>query len=436
MEPLKLCALPGVEDWDTFKPEMKGFISPQKMALWACCDTIQDQLGRFTSEEYMRDNDTPFIALSMSSTQFPVTRLTICEETFAVPVSPRDIAFLATHLGNSIGSRHTVPATEVSILSNTAKNSIWSTNRAVLDSLKALDGGDMHDTHLIGLDVFKAGSHCLRTAATDQDHYATIFLILPAFADSVDISVCATLDSVVSRVKLPEDLSQHACAVGVYTGVSNTHIEVGAGGQVICLTYHASFDPADEPCVIPTLQGALPPLRDGICLWRHRLNCGDGKTPKVMLFFLAGHPESAKDFKGHDATLLCHLAPLVKAYGFKMYIAEFDHVRSTREEVQHPYKEYFGWSCGAELDPAVLDMPDDANVEYEWKELRTLAGVPVVQQDLLNLATKRLKTNEYLREKVQDLEIEEDYDIEHDSCYFATVLYTHTRTALVLFITP
>ncbi|KAJ6496017.1 hypothetical protein C8R45DRAFT_1094282 [Mycena sanguinolenta] len=81
-------------------------------------------------------------------------------------------------------------------------------------------------------------------------------------------------------------------------------------------------------------------------------------------------------------------------------------------------------------------MPDDTDVEYEWKELRTLAGVPVAQQDRLNLATKRLKTNEYLRENVQDLEIEEDHDFEDESCYFATVLYTQTRKASVLFITP
>lgn len=60
----------------------------------------------------MRDNDAPFIALSVAKT-FPATRLIIRDEKFAVPISPRDGKFLATHLGNGSASRHTVAAAEV-----------------------------------------------------------------------------------------------------------------------------------------------------------------------------------------------------------------------------------------------------------------------------------------------------------------------------------
>ncbi|KAJ6496026.1 hypothetical protein C8R45DRAFT_1211736 [Mycena sanguinolenta] len=396
MEPLKLSALPGVEEWDTFKLEMKGFISPQKMDRWPDCDTIQDHLRYFTSSDFMRDNDAPFLASSISKA-FPATRLTICEENFTVPVSSRDMTFLATHLGNSASHQgphfnlnfciFSVPdCGQVSILSDAAKNLLWSTNRAVLHKLKAFEGNGGHEIILVGLEVLKAGSHCLQSTATAENHYATIFLVLPTFTDSVDISVRATHDSVVNQMKFPENLSQTACAVGMYTNVSDAHI---------------------QDSVIPTLQGALPPLRDAFCLWRHMLNCAGEKTPQLTLLFLVGHPNSAKDLKGEDATLLCYLAPLAKAYGFKMYIARLH-----------------------------LEMPDDADVKYQWKELRSLGGVPVKSQDLLELADKLLNTDEYLNDQLSEVDVEEDHEFLDDTCYYSTVKYTHTKEVSVLLIAP
>ncbi|KAJ7213727.1 hypothetical protein B0H12DRAFT_1079267 [Mycena haematopus] len=414
---------------------------------------------------------------------------------------------------------------QVSVVSDAAKILISSTNWAVLKNLKAIDGNSGPDIAFVGLDTFKTGSHCLQTTANDESHYATIFLLLPTFTDSADICVRATHDSVVSQVKLPKDLSETACAVGVYAGVSNAHIEVGAGGEVICLTYHASLvvvGSCDEPRVIPTLQylsGALPPLRDGFCLWRHMLNDASVFSPALMLFFLESHPESVKDFSGDDATLLCHLAPLAKAYGFKintllckalevhpsgsgimkyrvprgpgkgMHLRRHVTERVTvlwdstvgctgyrtviptktshglcgirthgqyvllREPAarEHPsqaawlplphaavYKEYFGLSCEVEFDPSVLYMPKKAHVDYEWEELRPLGGVPVsaVQQGLLKLATRLVKTDGYLKDALAEIDVEEDHEFEDDSLYYATVRYTHTRTVSVLFIAP
>jgi hypothetical protein len=63
----------------------------------------------------MRDNDAPFLALSVAK-GFPATLLAIRGETFTVPISPRDIAFLATHLGGAGASRHAVSEVEVRIV--------------------------------------------------------------------------------------------------------------------------------------------------------------------------------------------------------------------------------------------------------------------------------------------------------------------------------
>lgn len=245
-----------------------------------------------------------------------------------------------------------------------------------------------------------------RTAVKDNRHFATIFVILPLFADSADIRVFAKHGTVVSDVQLPKDLSQSASAIGLYAGVSDARIEVGTGGEVICLSYYACVAPSVVPSV-NYLSGGLPPVRDGFCLWRHALNSG-ADAPALMLFFLEGDPLSARHFEGDDGTFLCHLAPLAKAYGFKMYIAELVHIKLTKQEIEHPYKEY-----DFDFDLSVLDMPDDADVEYEWNHLRTLDDVPVMQPELLDRATRMLKTD--LQDELMEVDVEEDHLFVDDS---------------------
>jgi hypothetical protein len=230
--------------------------------------------------------------------------------------------------------------------------------------------------------------------------------------------VYATHGAVSSDVHLPKDLSESVSAIGVYAGVSGACIEVGTWGEVICLTYHISIVPDTEPCFVPRLEylsGALPPLRDAFCLWNHLLNAG-ARAPTLMLFFLFRDVESIDDFTGEDATLLCHLAPLAKAYGFKIYISRLTHTMSTKQEVQHPYKEYL--ESEDDIDRSDLYMSSKPKVEYEWDELRTLGGAPVRQPALLTCATKMVKTAGDLHDELMDLDLDEDDDdveIEDDS---------------------
>ncbi|KAJ7224586.1 hypothetical protein GGX14DRAFT_426283 [Mycena pura] len=427
MDPLefKVSALAATEDWNAFKTDMKGFIPPQELA--DCHDIdIESKLSYFTRADVMLDNPAPFFAASVSK-KFPMTRLTICGETFAVPLSSRDVAFLT---GDA--SRRTVSAPEVIILTQGAKESILRTIKTVFGGLKVTDRRDGGQTlALAGLDVFKGGSHELSAVAKNTNHYATIFVTLPTFTESTDIYAFATHDDITKDVRLPEDLSQRVCAVGMLTGVSDARIEVGAGSEVVCLTYHASgVRTRVEPSVFPTLEnlsGALPPLRDAFCVWRYRLSSG-ANTPALVLFLLQGFLKSpwnfyghahdatpARDFYGHDATLLCHLAPLAKAYGFKIYVALLTYTQSTTQEVDHPYKEYLG--LNTDFDPSVLEMSDEPDEEHEWEGLYTLAGVPIAQPEagLWDLATQLVTTDGNLQEQLRDVEPEEDYDIKDDS---------------------
>ncbi|KAF7335558.1 hypothetical protein MVEN_02209800 [Mycena venus] len=436
MDPLKLSALAATKDLSAIKTDKKGYISPQELPFWWDCRDIESQFNNFTRVDFMRDNPAPFFASSVSK-EFPITRLNIYGETVVVPLSPRDVAFFA---GDA--SRHAVSAPEVVILGQGAKESISRTISAVMGSLKVTDKRDGGQTlALAGLDIFRGGSHKLSTVAKNINHYATIFVILPTFTESTDIRVLATHDAVVEKVRLPEDLSQSVCAVGMFIGVSDARIEVGAGGEIICLTYHASGDPSRvEPFVFPTLEnlsGALPPLRDAFCLWRYRLSSGIN-APALTLFFLKGFPnsKSTRAFKGYNATLLCHLAPLAKAYGFKMYIARLTYTQSATQEVFHPYKEYLG--LDTDFDPSDLAMSDDPDEEYEWGKLCTLGlgGVSVAQSGLLDLATQLVIADDKLKDQLTDVEPEEESEIEDDSPYSATVNLMHIRRASFLFIAP
>ncbi|KAJ7450924.1 hypothetical protein B0H11DRAFT_1927958 [Mycena galericulata] len=106
------------------------------------------------------------------------------------------------------------------------------------------------------------------------------------------------------------------------------------------------------------------------------------------------------------AMLLCHLAPLAKAYEFTMYIGDIVHTTSTRQEVFHPYKEYFGENI--DLDPSELYMSKNPEVEYKCETLRTLAGVNIAEPKLLELATEMMLKDDG---GLMDLEPLEDHDI-------------------------
>ncbi|KAF7363179.1 hypothetical protein MVEN_00670500 [Mycena venus] len=103
--------LSATADWNASESDMRD-CAP----LWPNCDDIEDQIGKFSSTNYMRDNMAPLLAVSTHSfpcparakqrnPSAPTTRLTVRGEGFAVP---GDIEALTAHLGDSRVSRHTV----------------------------------------------------------------------------------------------------------------------------------------------------------------------------------------------------------------------------------------------------------------------------------------------------------------------------------------
>ncbi|KAJ7279011.1 hypothetical protein C8J57DRAFT_1305278 [Mycena rebaudengoi] len=433
MDPLKVSELHLTEDWDKFEAGTKGYIPPQPLALWPDCRDIEHQIREYTSTAYMRDNGAPFIALSVVQ-DFPTTRLTIRNEVFTPPLPSREMTFLAAHLGDAHASRLAMAGSEVNLHKTCSMFISDVVTYDVLRKLKATFGNWTRRETLVALDVFKAGSHELVTAPKDCNHVVSIFVILPSLV-AANIEVHASYETVHSDVTLPQDITQSVSAIGMYTGVSDARIEVDVGGEVICLTYHICDEPNHERSTAPRLKylsGALLSLRDAFCSWRHSVNSGSN-TPALMIFFLDDEPKSARYFRSDDATLLCHLAPLAKAYGFKIYIAQLVHTISSEEEASHGYKdsEYFG--IDEDQDIRQLSVPD---VDYKWKTLRTLGGRPVTKAALLKLATRLVTTDGLLQDQLMDIVVRQDFKIVDDAFNSASVIYKHTRSASVLFIAP
>ncbi|KAJ7442758.1 hypothetical protein B0H11DRAFT_2204411 [Mycena galericulata] len=439
MDPLRLTDLPLTENWNLFQPDMKGYIPPQRLQLHEDFEDLESQIRESFDPCYMHDNDVPFMALSVQQ-PFPTTSLTIRGENFIVPMSSHQMSYLTgTVLGDDHASKNTVPGTQLESISDAGNKTIVEVVDLVLRKIDAFRGDLKTERKLATIDVFKAGSHELSTTPTNENHIATVFVILPSLSTPADIRVQATHAALTGEVRLPLYLIEAIGAIGTYTGVSDGRIDVGAGGEVLCLTYHVFGLGSNKTWVIPSfedLSGAVPMLRDGFCLWRHSLNSGGGadtlSAPPLMFFFLYHDPKSARDFRGEDATLLCHLAPLAKAYGFTAYIGDIVYTMSTRQELSHPYKEYFGEHVY--LDPGNLYMSKSPDVEYELAALRTMGGVNVAEPKLVELATEMVLKDDDYEYLTNMVDPQEDYDILEDGIYSAQIVLRHIRKVSVLFL--
>ncbi|KAK7017397.1 hypothetical protein R3P38DRAFT_2987220 [Favolaschia claudopus] len=196
-----------------------------------------------------------------------------------------------------------------------------------------------------------------------------------------------------------------------------------------------------QTCIVPrldSLSGALAPLRDAFCLWRYKLSSG-ANAPPLMLFSLSkGHPTRAREFQGYDAELLCHLAPLAKAYGFQLYITQLHYYQSQEEQFCHPESEHLD-----DFDPDSPELNSKLSsrpkVFWEWDEILGLDGRkcdPQVPGDFWETAFALVERNPLLYRELMDLSYEEEHELVSDVSYWATVEYTQFRRGSYLLLIP
>ncbi|KAJ7035515.1 hypothetical protein C8F04DRAFT_1258727 [Mycena alexandri] len=432
MDPLPLNGLLVTEDWDGFNPDKKGFISPQEAEFDTTGGSdIKIPFQQLGGQCYARTS-ARFVAHSRAK-RIPALRLSVRKEVVILPSPPREIAFLKGHVGNA-ESNYSVSGSEIELLGDTKKR-IKEQCAKALDKLKVADGAPLVTTTLEKLEVFPAGVHRLSTTRTNESHFATVLVVLPAVSSGLgNIRLRATHNMVTNGVDLPKDLTQSITTIAFYTDLSDVRIGVGAGCEIICLTYHASgFSRTRGPWDVPRLEGRLGPqplLRDAFCRWNQAIVRGENH-PKLIVFCLDHQPASASGFKGRDATLLSHIAPLAKAYEFSVYLCQLAHLMYATVDVYHK-----GYLDNENVDRSQLSMPDCPGEESVLEKLTTLAGAPIENEGLLEIAWDVVMEDEHLRTQLLKLPFKAKHQVEYTKGSWAQVEYTHSRNATLLFIAP
>ncbi|KAJ7168929.1 hypothetical protein C8R46DRAFT_1034065 [Mycena filopes] len=396
MDPLKPAEFLETENWDTFNPDMHGYLPPQHSD-----GGIEEPIRQFIQSTH--DHDAVFIASSVVH-DAPTMRLTIRGETFTTPLSSREATFLSSHLGDPTASRCSVPSSEVEIVGAASQQFLDKQKVAVLGKLKLAKAAPLVTTKLASLNFFKAGSHKLSTARINERHFATVIVILPAtFATPAEIQVFGTHGLVRRHVKFPADLSRAVSTCAFYTDVSDTHIDVGAGCEIVYLVYHTLGSSR-------TGGPAQAYLRNAFCHWRHAIDTKQRSAPQVTVCILDHQPASARDFIRRDGLLLSHLAPLAKAYGFKMYLCQLWHRFTTKHSVYHYDEQYL-----YKVNTSLLSMsgnPDDEDCELD--KLRTAGGVPVTDEALLDVVGDMLVTDKDLQTQLKKVVFKAESEIVGD----------------------
>ncbi|KAF9077232.1 hypothetical protein BDP27DRAFT_602167 [Rhodocollybia butyracea] len=185
-------------------------------------------------------------------------------------------------------------------------------------------------------------------------HFASLIIILPSHSSGMTLQAkhgnppatqSYTLANISTRVYT------------FYTGLDT--LDIRSQDDFCYLTYHLY---ARDTAPIPMLSGispVVPELRDLFMDWRARRSSGD-EPPRFILFMLQ---ELYSDgLCKEDEILLGHIAPLAKAYGFRMEIVDFIKEETSEHEIPHDYKE-----CGddVDLDTLVDELEIEDGEKYE-----------------------------------------------------------------------
>ncbi|THV04357.1 hypothetical protein K435DRAFT_774464, partial [Dendrothele bispora CBS 962.96] len=283
----------------------------------------------------------------------------------------------------------------------------------------------------------------LSVPKVDDDHYATAFVFLPT--DSTSLRVEASYGEAVEHFEIEEDLSFSTQIFVCYTDID--HVKVKSTHSVSYLTYNIfGLDSDDES--IPSLSNispVVPELRDIFRTWKWLLQNKEDRSakdaPAHILHMLESEGDSlSSESECDDNTLIAHLAPLAKAYGFSLLLVKARHIRQSEHEISHEYKEY------EEIFDKWDDLERDLKIEH-GKDLITYVDVKVtdlnerevhVSKELKKTIEKKIEDDDYISHcgcfENRDHEVElEGVDT---ACYYDTLSLTHTRHALFLLVVP
>ncbi|THV04358.1 hypothetical protein K435DRAFT_961965 [Dendrothele bispora CBS 962.96] len=279
----------------------------------------------------------------------------------------------------------------------------------------------------------------------DVAHYATAFVFLPT--DSTSLKVKVTSGQTVERFKMTEDLSFSAQILVCYTGIDQ--IEVESTHSISYLTYNilavAPRNLVIQPESIPSLSDispVVPELRDVFRTWKWLLqNTRDvsaKNAPEHVLYMLnsSGCVSSER-----DKSLIGHLVPLAKAYGFGLRLVEVRHNTRSVHEIDHPYKEYEEIFDKWDKLERTLRIEDgtDVTVEVEMETFTDLNQEEVdISEELMEQIQQKIENKKYISQcgPIERRKHKAKLDGIDTTLYSDILSLTHTRHALFLLIIP
>ncbi|KIY64335.1 hypothetical protein CYLTODRAFT_425304 [Cylindrobasidium torrendii FP15055 ss-10] len=434
-------------DWDSYDPGNKGYVAPYGPGVGLPLEekSIQDN---FREIRYDPSANDPVLSKAVKvATAFPsISVLGQDDDVVSFPLSKRESSYLSWHYGIKVNPYTlAIPSTMFRINNPKWATSVLAASESILSSMRATNN-NAYALNLIGLTIKEPdnkGYVSVGRPASGKE-YATIFILLPSRLQGVGFTaVSQGSGSDVYTIIPCKELQDSAFAVGVYNGTSNASLNV-FGGTLTYLTYTVSSTSPSVPDIAALSSGSTS-LRDIFCGWRAGLsNPASTLDREVFFMFIdADAVECLEDvYYDEDAILLANVAPLAKAYGFRLYIGCLTHeLVSPPQQVLHPYKEHLGSSD--DIDTDELDVGSNAEEQYTWRFLE-LSGAPAGQkiEERLQMAAKRVEDGKKWVPvnkgigviDIDDCEFEPEFEIVDDGPFYASVIVKEIRHASFLIV--
>ncbi|KAJ7208508.1 hypothetical protein GGX14DRAFT_633272 [Mycena pura] len=410
--------------WDSYNPRLSGFAPPAKALDTDEFKNIQDAFIEYLPPAHA---DFAAVASHVPSSQ---------------PVNPL-IEMGPDSLGLPLGTREAQYYCPQS-------SSIWSGNEIFLSnsdwpqSIQALIGVGLRfirasvpfSLELSGMTIQRAGKTEVVPIQTTR-HFAVAIIILPSTAWSAKITVEYNGRSELI-FSLDNDMRRSSNLFVAYAGVDKLTVE--SSGDLTYLTYSVISTWEGAPSLPSAISPVIPELRDAVQTWRWELNKGEGGAPPLVLYLRdddEDHVSVARLPRSCDtALIISHLAPLAKAYSFRLLFVQVSHVLKCRHVVDHEYKDYDYYLDHEDELTEALAMTS-GKPKYEDLRCTDLDIMPAHLSPKAEEAVKKaLKRNKYVGGDIEDIDPEKELECYDTGVYNDTVDLKHTRCLRMLLIIP
>ncbi|KIY64336.1 hypothetical protein CYLTODRAFT_105900 [Cylindrobasidium torrendii FP15055 ss-10] len=326
MDPIhSILGLSALNKWDSYKPGTRGYIAPNEdVGLPYPEDTLE---LNFQDTNCLKPNQAVLSGIATLTQVCPAISIFAdgADEPVGFPFSKRDAAALLPKVGELGDARTTTISNDLFKIDNPKWHpSVAAATKTILAAMGFKDlpedayTVELADMTVQGASIFESP---YVTPPAYGNHFATILVFLPSNINSVQLF--GRNEAIAPRwanyvlFGMPLQTSVHA--IGLCSLLGSTELTIKGKGDAVYLTYrvrstyrsYLSFN---------SLTGACSDWRNIFCSWRYELSVDKDYAQQEVFFMLeADEVDNVTKLEDNDVVMVSHLAPLVKAYGFKMY---------------------------------------------------------------------------------------------------------------------